>query len=253
MQRLSQLEHHVVCHVDDVVDGPHPCAEQPLLHPHGRRSHLHALDQRGGVAQAQVRRLDLDAGEMGIALNRHRLALQDRHDIPAQRLARHGGNLPRRAVDALQVTERALHVIVEHDIAHVVEQRHPDRCVIGQHQVPLVAVAQVQFFLRADHPLGDDAADLAGLKPDDPALFAVTVDQPRAGHGVSDLGALAAGEILADIGHHVGCAGYDGHRLVCAVVDTDQGQPLRVRVAHHLQDLAHENLVAVPELTDGGD
>ena len=59
VQRLAQLQHHVVRDIDDDVDRAHPAGDKPLLHPARRFSHPHVLDQRGDVAIAQVRVGDL--------------------------------------------------------------------------------------------------------------------------------------------------------------------------------------------------
>ena len=74
VQRLAQLQHDVVGHVHDVADGPHPGAAQALLHPERRRADLQTLDQRGGVAQAQVGRVDHDPDEVGVGHDRRQAA-----------------------------------------------------------------------------------------------------------------------------------------------------------------------------------
>ena len=61
VQRLAHLQHDVVRYVDDVVDRAHAGGEQALLHPRRRLADLHALDERGDVARAEISILDLDA------------------------------------------------------------------------------------------------------------------------------------------------------------------------------------------------
>ena len=55
VQRLAQLEHHVVGDVDDQRDGAHPGPEQPPLHPpRRRRRRVDPVDAAGHEAQAAV-------------------------------------------------------------------------------------------------------------------------------------------------------------------------------------------------------
>ena len=129
MQRLAQLQHDVVGHVHDVADGAHPGAAQALLHPERRRADLQPFDQRGGVARAQIGRVDYDPDEICIRHDLHGLAVEDGERITAHGLTGQRGSLAADAGDRLQVAERAFDIEREDRIAQVVDQRRPHRRV----------------------------------------------------------------------------------------------------------------------------
>ena len=58
--RLTELEHHVVGHVDDVVDRAHPGGDQALGEPCRRRTELHPRQLPHQEPPAQLGRLDVD-------------------------------------------------------------------------------------------------------------------------------------------------------------------------------------------------
>ena len=58
MERLSQLEHHVVGDIHDVVDRPHARRDEARLHPGRRRTEPHAREESG--REARARRVVLD-------------------------------------------------------------------------------------------------------------------------------------------------------------------------------------------------
>ena len=122
----------------------------------------------------------LMAREIGASGRLGRLALEDGQDRAVERAAGQRGDLAGDADHGLQVPEGALDVELEHGVAQVVDQRRADRCIIGQDQVALVFVAQVQFLLGTDHPLGHDPADLAWFQPHDlpPSLWPSTSRAP---------------------------------------------------------------------------
>ena len=64
MRRLAGLHHGVIGGVHDIVDASQPDGFQPLDHPFGRRSHLDAFDDPGGIAAAQVGFVYLDLGQL---------------------------------------------------------------------------------------------------------------------------------------------------------------------------------------------
>lgn len=61
VQRLAELEHHEVRHVDDVVDAAHPCGFELVDDPLGRRRHAHAAHDAGRVTRAARAIFDRDA------------------------------------------------------------------------------------------------------------------------------------------------------------------------------------------------
>ena len=60
MQRMSHLIEHEVGDVHDVVDRTLADGHQSLLHPVGRRAHLHIFQRNADIAGRQVRRLNHD-------------------------------------------------------------------------------------------------------------------------------------------------------------------------------------------------
>ena len=54
MKRLSELKHHEVCNVDNVVYGSLTKSNQTVLQPLRRRANLHTLNHGGCVPGAQV-------------------------------------------------------------------------------------------------------------------------------------------------------------------------------------------------------
>ena len=58
VHRLAVLEHDVVGDIDNVVDRADAGIAQPLLHPGRGGGDLHVFDHAGGVARAELRRLD---------------------------------------------------------------------------------------------------------------------------------------------------------------------------------------------------
>ena len=108
VQRLGVFHQDVVGHVDHVVDGPQPGGLEPLDEPRRARAYLHALDDPGGVARAQVGRLDDDLGQV------RRVGPADGH-VQHRRdegLAQHGGGLAGHAkvAQAVRAVRRDLQV-----------------------------------------------------------------------------------------------------------------------------------------------
>ena len=60
VQRLAQGPEHVVGHVHDVVDRPHARLDDARLEPQRRFGDVHAADDSGRVARAQIGVEDLD-------------------------------------------------------------------------------------------------------------------------------------------------------------------------------------------------
>ena len=58
MQRLVELEHHVVRDVNDGVDGPHAGRCQPGLHDYGRPPHPRQPEEPGTVTRTQLGVID---------------------------------------------------------------------------------------------------------------------------------------------------------------------------------------------------
>jgi len=213
VEGLPPLQHDVVGDVHEGTDGAHAGQHQPPLDGMGRGSNLHALDERGHVAVAEVWVFDLHfhlPGD-GRAL---------RHPVGGGQpylLSRQGSHLPGHA-------------------DHGKAPRQVGRQVQVQHRV---ARPQSQFLLGADHPLGRDPPDLGRLQGENPAVVGVAVNEPRPGGGEDHL--LAA---IARL--QVGCTG--DHLLLpaLAIVHRDQGQAVGVGMAADRHDFAHEDPVPIP-------
>ena len=154
VQRLVELQHHVVGHVHYVVDGSQSGAIQPFLQPLWRGPDADASDHGGRVALAEFRvfdgdhrqRIDPDIG-LGVSDLRN-----------AHRLTGNRSDLPRHAQDGQAVAPVGRQLQLEEGVAqHFIQRRAHDR-VIRENDYPLVFVADLQLRFRADHPFGNDPA-----------------------------------------------------------------------------------------------
>ena len=87
VERVSEREHHVVRHVDDVRDRAHPRSAQARLRPRRRLADPHVPEQAPHVARAALEVLDGDvqslvAGRLGVdARHRPQLAPEERRHL----------------------------------------------------------------------------------------------------------------------------------------------------------------------------
>ena len=229
VERLVVFQHHEVGYIDHIVDGAQAGAGEALLQPGRGGADGYALDERGGVAAAQIGVGDVDAdlladGRPLFGIFRRRFG-----DAPAgerRHLVRHAQHR-----EAVQPVGGQLQI--EDAVAQVVGQRRAQGGVGGQDDDAAVVVAQAQFQLRANHPLGLDAAD--GGRGQGFAAAAVGVEEVGAGAGVAD--ALAGGHIGGAADHlGVGAGGAAG-------ADGAEAQAVGVGVGAHGGDLADEDLV----------
>jgi tRNA-binding EMAP/Myf-like protein len=113
VDRLAQLEHHVVAHVDDIADRPLAGGDQAHLDPVRGGPDRDAADPAADETRTQLRRLDLDAQ---VVLDR--VAVLDRIDRGiADRRSGHRGDFAREADEAQRVAAIGLDVHVEDDVA----------------------------------------------------------------------------------------------------------------------------------------
>src|SRR6266481_7919883 len=61
VDRMSEFEHHVIAHVDDVVDAGYAGSFEAVLEPFRRGLNFHAANYTSGEAAAELGRLNLDA------------------------------------------------------------------------------------------------------------------------------------------------------------------------------------------------
>ncbi len=142
VHRLPRFEHHVVGHVDDVVDRAHPSRLEAPPHPLGSRSHAHTLDHGRGKPGTPDGIVDGDGG------------LRGRGGGLRTRPARTRGSPPRRGAARVHQARRAAHTasIRERDLARDAEQTQ--------------AVGAVGRDLEVEHHLVPDALNRFRGQPD---------------------------------------------------------------------------------------
>ena len=151
VERLAELEHHEVGHVDDVVDGADPGGAQAPLHPSRRRSDSDVLDDPHGETRTPARVLDPDADPVLDRRHRgERLGYGGRRF--GQRLAEGRGQLAGEA----DVTEAVGTVGGDLDLEHRVEVEHlagrlPGDAALEDEQA-LGVVAEPELDRRAEEP-----------------------------------------------------------------------------------------------------
>ncbi len=160
MQRLAPFEHDVVCHIDDVVDRPHPGVGQAALHPARRGADLHVRQQHRGVARTQFRVFNFDFHLAGDRLAlRLALVLRQLQLGTSQR-----GHLAGDPNQRLRPRQVRRHLQLQHDIAHEIGRRYAHRRVGFEEDDPLVLLVDAQLIGGADHRLAWHAADLSRLE-----------------------------------------------------------------------------------------
>ena len=158
MERLAELEHHIVRDVDRVVDRSHPGRDQSVLHPLRRWSDGHVLEVRRTEPPAPVGILDPDDEALRVELVAE---LRDRW--LAQRDALHRRELARDTDDAHTVGPIGLKLEDEDRIAERISQRLAHSQCLVEDEDALVIVAEAELLLGTDHPLAEDAAHLLRL------------------------------------------------------------------------------------------
>ncbi len=226
VDRLTELEHHVVRGVDDVRDRPLAGGEEAHLDAIGRRADGDAADPATDEAGAQVGIVHVDGQPLG---RRGALAFLD-HDVREPDLATGGrGDLAGQPQDRQRVPAVGLDVHVEHVVAIEVRERHPERRVGREDEDPVAVAGQPQLLARAQHPVRHDAHLLGALDP------------PVAGqHGTGQ------GDRDPLPGRDVGCAAHDRQRLAAvAQGHRCERQPVRTRVLLDRQQLAGHDVLPV--------
>lgn len=160
VQRLAELEHHVVGHVHQRADGADAATRQALLHPLGRRRlGIHAADDPSGITRAGLGCVQHD-GTAVADHRRHRLAGRQ-----TQRLAGQGRHFPGDAAEAEAVGAVGRQLDREQGVVEgeVVPQVGTDRRILGQHQQTAAFIGDAQLLGRAQHAEGLDTAQLGRL------------------------------------------------------------------------------------------
>ena len=217
VQRAAEGEHHVVRHVDDVRDRPHPGREQPRLEPGRRAADGRVAEDAPDVARAALEVLDDDVD--GLLAGGLRIASRGRRELgPGKR--RH---LARDAVDRGQVGPVVAGLDLEHVLAERQEvgERRTHLPLRRQHHDPGVVGAELELALGEDHPVRDLAAELRRLEP-------LPAGQDGARERDRDVRAGAEVPGAAD----------DLARLALADVDAAELEPVGVRMLARLDHAA---------------
>jgi hypothetical protein len=155
VQRLAQLEHHVVGDVDDGRDGAHPRALDALLHPRRRRrARVDAFDDARGEPRARFGVLDSHAARRRAGHRRSAMRRQ------GERCVRDRGNFACDADDRQAVgtvrreLDRDLGIVERKRCSHVLSGDRIGR----QLDEPGRVVRQPELARRAQHALRLDAA-----------------------------------------------------------------------------------------------
>ncbi|CAI8840095.1 hypothetical protein EMIT043CA1_230055 [Pseudomonas brassicacearum] len=227
MQRLTQLQHHIVGDVDSGVDAAHVGATQALDHPQRRRlGQVDVTDHTTQVTRARGRRQDF---------NRTHFVVHGRH--ARNHRTRHGSGIQRADFTGQAGQGQAIATVrrqVDLDARIVQAQVFTDvlanRRIRREFHQAIVAFANLQLGLGAQHAVGLDAAQLGFLDLEVARQFGTD-------HGERDLQARA----------HVGRATDDleGFR---AIADLANPQFVSVWVLLGAQHLAHYHTA---EITGG--
>ena len=183
VDRLAELEHHVVADVDDVADRALAGGDEPHLDDVGRRPDGHAADPAADEPRAQRRLLDLDAK---VLADRRRRPRSGRS--PGSGPARRSRPTTSRASPTRLSTSPRLGLTSTSRTTSPYRSAsgHAERRVRRQDEDAVGVGGQAQLVARAQHPVADDAHLLG-------ALDAPVAGQDGAGQGHRD--ALAGGDV----------------------------------------------------------
>ncbi len=149
VERLPDLEHHEVGHVDDVVDRGEARGEEPPLHPPRRRGDSDVLDHPGHETGASLRVLDPDAHPV---LDRGHRGERLRH--PGARLVEGLGERRGELAGEPDVAEAVGAVGGDLDLEHGVEVEHLGRRLTGpsalEEEQSVGVVAETELDRRAE-------------------------------------------------------------------------------------------------------
>lgn len=234
---LAELEHDVVRHVDHVADGPNAAHLQAALHPIGRGPELRVTDDAGGETRVKRRVLDHDLNQIGGVFG----GVLDVGCVGiADLLAGQGGHLARDAKDAGAAGDVGQDGDLKDRVAEVILQRRADGRIGRQKDDAFVLIAQAEFLLRAHHRVVLDPAQHRFLERGQNPAFLVSIVELRALERKNDF-------LAAVSGGNVGRAGDDGDLTAGPVVDGGQGEFVGVGMALHLEQLANEDPLPVPD------
>ncbi|MFN8036056.1 MAG: hypothetical protein U0V73_08985 [Acidimicrobiia bacterium] len=233
VERLAELEEHVVRDVDRVRDGPHPAQRQPARHPRRRRAHRHPSNA-GEVARAALGVLDLDrdvgAGDP-VERRRRRGRRRERQAEVRGEVARDADH--RHGVGPVRRDRQVEHDVVEAEHGAQVGAELARRV---ERQDAGVVVRQVELPRRAQHAVGDHTPYLAPLQRE--------AARQRRAHG---------SERHDHPDFDVRRAAHDA-RLAGPEVDVREAELVGVGVRDDVEDPGHDDAADLPaRLLDGLD
>ena len=224
VDRLAELDHHVVRGIDHVADRSLAGRHQAHLDPVRRRPDPDTAHPARDEPRTEVRIGDLHLEPLGGRSSR----LDELRRGRAQRGAGQRGDLAGQAQDRERVAPVGLDVDVEHGVAIQLGQRPAERRIRGQDQDPLGVAGQAQLVARAEHPVADDAHLLGPL---DPPVARQHGPRQRDRHPLA--------------GSDVRCAAHDLERLARARGHGREREPVGPRVRFDRQELADHHVAPV--------
>ena len=160
MQRLPQLQHHVVGHIHHRVDAAHAGPAQALLHPDRcRTAQVHIANDAPDITRAGIRRFHLNVKAVGMyCRNRRNLRRRQRQPIEHAHFAGETGHTQTVAAvrGQIDVDDRILQLQIIGDIGS-------QRRIAWQWHQAVGLLGEPQFGFRAQHALGIHAAQLRGF------------------------------------------------------------------------------------------
>ena len=220
VQRLTQLQHHVVGDVDSSVDATHVCTTQALNHPQRRRTgQINVTDDTPQITRARSRCKHFNRADFivhGCNSSDHRtfhLGCVKRTHFASQARQRQAVTAVRGQVN---FNTGVFQVQIDTEILAY-------RRIGWQFHQAVIAFANLQLSLRAQHAVGLNAPQLGFLDFEIAWQFGTD-------HGERDLQAWA----------HIGCTAHNLKRLG-AIADLAHAQFISVRVLFGAEHLTHDN------------
>ena len=158
VQRLAELEHHVVRDVDDTVDRAHAALREARPQPQRRAAHDRTLERPG----------DERSDAVGVEHHARARGGGRSSDLRQwqQRRVEQRGEVAGDAADRELVAAVGLHRDLDDRLAdrHELVERSAERNVVAQHEQSRVVVAEAELARRGEHAVGDLTADRARLE-----------------------------------------------------------------------------------------
>ncbi|KXA67145.1 hypothetical protein HMPREF3201_02293 [Megasphaera sp. MJR8396C] len=232
MERNPQFDHGVVRRIDDVIDGANAVFTQALLHPQGRIADFDVQQETRRIAAAQFFVID---GDFDFAVD-GRIAFDDGNVRIAGFFSAEGGKFTGQADHGEAVGAVGRQFIFIDDVAdlHVFGSVDAKGRIAGQDPNAFFffrqeqAVIETEFVSRAEHAVGQDAAQLRALD------FGASRQMSAVNGDGNDLADADVGRSRNDL------------ELFIPHVDLADDEFIGVRMAVDLKDLAGHYFFDVP-------